>query len=144
MSQRYHLVRLFCATLLLVVFGAWGCSSNGDVIGDEPMGGGPVDTDFDDWDANDDGLLDEDEFGKGLAEKEVFEKFDRNADERLDEQEFTVNAEDYGLVNVEFNAFDADGNDFIDGDEFESGLFDTYDTDDSDFIETDEFAPGLI
>ena len=138
------LARLIFAALVVMLLGAWGCANGGVMQDDEPVGGGPIDTAFDDWDDDDDGLLSESEFEAGLDDKGVFGEFDQNDDERLDEQEFTVSAQDYGLQNVNFNTFDNDNDDFVENNEFERGLFNTYDVDESGTIETDEFAPGLI
>lgn len=66
--------------------------------------------DWDAWDANDDGILDNDEFNTGFGEAGVYDSWDGDGDGALSE------------------------------DEFNAGVFGGYDKDDSGAIEEPEFG----
>ncbi len=119
---------------------------------------------FDEYDENDDGLLDDGEFSGGL-----FDAFDANDDDILDENEYNAGFESYygddyeygfsdwdadgdsEITEAEFGEgfgtygtglyddFDADGNSELTDTEFGRGMFGIYDADESGFLDENEY-----
>lgn len=70
-------------------FQEWDTDTNQELSQDEWTQGFGETGIFDDWDANDDGMLEEDEFHEG-----VYSAYDQNDDDILDEDEFADYEED--------------------------------------------------
>ena len=68
---------------------------------------------FDGWDANDDGLLDDDEFGLASS--------------------------DWDIGDDSFDTWDVNDDGYLDDDEMSDGLFDTWDDDDDDQLVGTEY-----
>jgi Ca2+-binding EF-hand superfamily protein len=150
-NQMQRLNRLIFATCVIALFGAFGCANGNSMEDDDPIGGGPIEegegifeNEFGVWDADDDGVISEDEFQAGIEKEGIWTDWDANQDKKLDEEEFTVSAENVGMTDLDFNAFDADDDGSVDGEEFQDGLFGAFDEDSSGFIETKEYQPGVI
>lgn len=100
---------------------------------------------FDDWDVNDDEILDNDELSDGL-----YDTWDNNSDGIIDNDEWNYGfndefSEDYN----EFGDWDADGNGEIDNTEFtdvyeNSGLYDNWNTNEEAGIDENESAEGIF
>lgn len=92
---------------------------------------------FDDWDADDDDALSEEEFSDNV---DWFESYDENDDGVLTEAEYQTGfAEDFGKAS-DFDTYDTDGNGEITEEEFNTGLFEDLDQDDDDLIGEDEWG----
>lgn len=97
----------------------------------------PALADFhEDWDADADGALTDDEFGAGITEYGVFERWDGDADGFLAEEEFGASL---GEAD-NFEEWDTDGDGMLSEDEFGEGLFGRYDEDVSGVLEDDELV----
>lgn len=136
---------------------------------------GPVyaEADFAEWDADEDGVINEAEYAWGFENDEILEKWDANEDEALDEDEFgemfytifdadkddrlTVAEFDRGVdsffgeqaVNLSVPRWDANGDDIISRDEFsqtagDGELFLTFDDNRDGVLESDEMEDGLF
>lgn len=117
---------------------------------------------FDEWDANDDNVLDIDEFNAT-----AFSLTDMDDDDGIDADEWDEgfnsffgnwNEDDFAAFDADssgdldldewneafadsawFDSFDLDDNDGVAEDEWDAGLFDDWDVDDNDLIDEDEF-----
>lgn len=136
---------------------------------------GPVyaEADFGEWDANEDGVINESEYALGFENDGIFEKWDANEDEVLDKDEFgemfytlfdvdendelTVAEFDQGVdsffgeqaVNLSIPRWDADGDGIISRYEFsqtagDSELFSMFDGNRDGVLESDEMEDGLF
>lgn len=100
---------------------------------------------YDDWDVNDDALLDNDEFSEGL-----YDTWDNNSDGIIDNDEWSYGFNDeFGDEYSEFSAWDTDGNNEIDNNEFSeaynnSGIYDDWNTNDQEGIDENEAAEGIF
>ena len=106
---------------------------------------GPVAAqEFTELDANEDALLDQDEFGAGLEESGIYEEWDADASGDLNQEEFQAGA---------FDAWDTDDDEALSEDEFagaseqwyeqnEAGTFEEWDTNDNGLLDQDEFNQG--
>lgn len=125
-------MRLLTISLLVVTgFGLAACDDD-DVTG--------PDIDFDDdmfeqFDLNDDDLLDEDEFGLAFANAEVFTQMDQDGDMFLDDDELLPTL---GTVAD----YDTDDDGLLDEDEFVAGMFDLFDANEDSFVDEEEFEDG--
>lgn len=85
---------------------------------------------FTDWDADQSGYIDDEEFGTGIGENDYFGAWDENEDDQITEDEFGT---------VGFDNWDADDSGFIDEQEYNAGLFDTWDSDNTDYLDYSEW-----
>lgn len=108
---------------------AGACTENVDAEFDEDdFIDDPVAEDrFDEWDDDDDELLDEDEFDDGL-----YDEFDLDGDGLLSDEEI-------GRALPAFDTFDVDVSEVLDEDEVDA-MFDTWDENADDVIDRDEFG----
>lgn len=127
--------RIIPVALSLIVMVAVGCDDS--VVGED-------DDLFAEFDADDSGLLESDEFGGVLTDFDTFGTFDVDEDDTLDSGEFGEGVfggfdvdDDEVLSEEEFNA----GADFL-GDNFE-GTFDDFDADVDAEVTEDEFATSF-
>lgn len=99
---------------------------------------------YDDWDANADAEIDEEEFVTGSDEIGYYEGWDVNNDAVLDEEEWETGwgnyypNYDYEVEGL-FSDWDLDDDGTIDNDEFDSGNFSLWDNDNSGFIDETEY-----
>lgn len=63
-----------------------------------------------------------------------YSEWDANDDDMLDEQEFNTGFEESGL----YDEWDVNDDGYLDEDEFGDGLYDSWDEDDSGYLEEDE------
>lgn len=130
-----------------------------------------VDTDFDEYDANADGLWDENEFGEANNDNftewdsdadgafdndefydSTFETADRNNDDGIDEQEWSEgynNAFGDYAEEGDFATYDENDDGILDNEEWSTGFadsdwFNDYDADDNDLVENNEWNRGLF
>jgi hypothetical protein len=87
------------------------------------------------WDADENGVLGEDEFRTGLADADGFGAWDADDDGLLSEDEFAETN-----VGGDFGMFDTDDDGFLNDEEFGVGLFDTWDADDNGVLDDSERA----
>ena len=92
---------------------------------------------FGDWDANTDGGIDAAEFETRLGETGLFGAWDTDADESLSEAELDAAL---GDRDVDYSAWDGDGDGLIRESEFLSGLYNNYDVDTSGSLDEEEFG----
>ena len=115
------------ATIVLVTGCATTDAAQGD-MGDEEV--------FDEWDADDDGYLDEDEFTANVA---WFSTYDEDGDGYLNPEEFSAVGEDFANVD-DFDAYDLNGDRLVTVDEFNSKLFDDLDEDEDGLLSEDDWG----
>ncbi|MFD3004073.1 hypothetical protein ACFS7Z_27225, partial [Pontibacter toksunensis] len=89
---------------------------------------------YEDWDTNDDNLLEQNEYNAGL-----YDTWDVNNDNRLDENEWNTASNDWGLENETWSEWDTGGDGALDENEFATGLgdnswFGDWDTDDDNML----------
>lgn len=100
---------------------------------------------YEDWDMDDDNLLDEEEFNAGF-----YETFDQNNDGRVSQEEWTRVVSDFGIdALADWQAWDTDGDGFIDRAEFDAdfagmGWYGAWDTDDDNRITEREYTDGVF
>ncbi|WP_373055866.1 hypothetical protein [Zunongwangia sp. H14] len=120
---------------------------NGDGYWTKDEFGDSFENDFADWDGDDDGTLDEDEFYKT-----TFGNTDANDDDSISEEEWNQGYSGmYGnyAEEADFDTFDANDDGILDMNEWRNGFsdsewFDPYDGDDSDDLITEaEWNDGL-
>ena len=91
-----------------------------------PVGGEPGwDDEFGTWDLDDDGYLDDDEFGSAWGP--TFDAWDEDDSGFLEEDEWDVDGVDFEAGD--FTAWDYDGDGRLNEDEFVAGGFGAYDAD---------------
>lgn len=99
---------------------------------------------FDDYDYDDDLLLDEEEFDSALGNIGYYDAWNYNGEGYLDEDEWDEGVDIY-LVDYEeddigdFSEWDEDGDGMLSEEEFKTGLFETIDVDDDEQISDEEF-----
>ncbi|HEX6983058.1 MAG TPA: hypothetical protein VF181_09880 [Balneolaceae bacterium] len=99
---------------------------------------------FDDYDYDDDLLLDEEEFDSALGDIGYYDAWNFNGEDYLDEEEWDEGVDIY-LVDYEaddvgdFSEWDENGNGMLSEEEFKNSLFDTIDMDDDEQISDEEF-----
>ncbi|MDO1450693.1 hypothetical protein Q0590_30750 [Rhodocytophaga aerolata] len=88
---------------------------------------------YTDWDANDNEMIERNEFNTTLSER--YDEWDLNDDNFLDENEFTSfnDNEDY------YSDWDADGDNRINETEFSDGLFSEWDGNADGYLEENEY-----
>jgi len=99
---------------------------------------------YDDFDANEDRRIDQEEFDKVFSEQGEFDKWDVDEDRRLTEEEWNTGFNNYGSSYPYeekglFDDWDTDGDTYVDDEEFNEGFFDLFDADDSDDITEKEW-----
>lgn len=100
---------------------------------------------FEDWDKNDDNLLDEEEFTAGF-----YETFDQNKDGRISQEEWITVVSDFGIDRAaDWEAWDTDGDGFIDRATFdadfaEMGWYGAWDADADSRITEREYTDGVF
>ncbi|WP_162052226.1 EF-hand domain-containing protein [Pontibacter pamirensis] len=136
---------------LLLAAGMAACATGADA----DLGTGPWDSNefnstfasndyYEDWDTNDDILLDLNEFNTGL-----YDTWDLNDDNQLDENEWNTASNDWGLENETWSEWDTTGDGFLDNNEFgtgfaDSGWFNNWDLDNDSMLGEREFTDGLF
>lgn len=116
-------------------FGGWDADRNG-MLDENEFRDGDYFGDWD-WDSDDDNVLTEDEFKEGIEDTDLFDNFDGNDDDFLDGDEFDF-ADDW------FDGWDSDTDDQLTDDEFFSGMFDEWDANDDGVLDEDEYHNGLF
>jgi hypothetical protein len=104
--------------------------------------GAPAFAQMTDFDADDDAMIDRDEFDTGFGEGGVFGDWDDDDDLQLTEDEWDAGFGD-SFDEERFGAFsdwDADASGFLDETEFNEGVFGAYDEDDDDLWGDTEFG----
>ncbi|MDX5436488.1 MAG: hypothetical protein LPK03_04800, partial [Pontibacter sp.] len=99
---------------------------------------------FSEWDANDDDLLDENEFYGGF-----YDTWDVNDDDFVDEDEWTTATRDYGIENQNWSDWDTNADNRLDADEFRTGMGTTtyytdWDADRNEMINEREYSDGIF
>lgn len=128
-------------------FGEWDIDENGGINEAEYASGFENDGVLEKWDANEDGILDDDEFGEMF-----YTIFDADRDDRLTVEEFDRGVDSFfgeQAVNLSIPRWDADGDGIISRDEFtqtagDSELFSTFDGNRDGVLESDEMEDGLF
>lgn len=67
-----------------------------------------------------------------------YSEWDANNDGMLDEQEFDAGYDEVGLYDELYDDWDVNGDGVLDEDEFGDGLYDSWDKDDNGYLEEDE------
>lgn len=139
--------------------------------GDEVIDDGVADNGFGEYDLNDDGLWDSDEFGDAyeedwttwdsdddnyLNDNEFYTTYyswiDTDNDNRIDQNEWNVGYNnlygDYGTVE-DFGEYDLNDDGFLDDNEWfegwgDSNWFSDYDLNDDELVDNDEWDEGLF
>lgn len=88
-----------------------------------------------DWDRDDSGFVDPEEFELGFNDSGLFDRWDSNADSLLDQDEWGALGTD-----GELGAWDRDADQLLDETETRTGLWDAWDADASGVIEDNEWA----
>ena len=99
---------------------------------------------YEEWDQNDDNLLDQNEYNAGL-----YDTWDVNNDNRLDENEWNTASNDWGLENEAWSEWDTGGDGALDENEFATGLgdnswFGDWDMDDDNMLGEREYTDGVF
>ncbi|ARS35427.1 hypothetical protein [Pontibacter actiniarum] len=99
---------------------------------------------YEEWDENDDNLLDENEYRGGM-----YSTWDVNNDNQLDENEFTTASNDWGLENESWADWDTSGDGILDENEFNTGFadngwFDDWDADNDNMLAEREYSEGVF
>ena len=129
-----HLVLGFCA---LAVIGLTGCAATDPIDNNY----GP----FQEWDVDRDGNLEDAEFSQRIAERDYYGDWDQNEDGVINENEFEAGvfysyAGDNDVIdNTEFS--EASGAWYADADD--AGTFGDWDANDDDMIDSNEFEEGI-
>lgn len=88
---------------------------------------------FAEWDENADRAFDENEFERWWSDANPFEEWDTDGNDRLNETELD------GVLYVELETLDADGDDVVTRAEMREGLFEVLDVNDDGRIDRDEW-----
>ncbi|MFD3001642.1 hypothetical protein ACFS7Z_14820, partial [Pontibacter toksunensis] len=136
---------------LLLAAGMAACATGADA----DLGTGPWDSNefnstfasnnyYEDWDLNDDNLLDQNEYNAGL-----YDTWDVNNDNRLDENEWNTASNDWGLENETWSDWDMNTDGFLNTSEFgtgfaDSGWFGNWDTDRNSMLGEREYTDGVF
>lgn len=128
MTQSFNFLRIFSAVFLLTAFVA--CADRERV--------------YTDWDANDDALLDENEWGTAWGESGYFSRWDVNDDDLIDENEWATGRTTYFIdydegVHGAYGDWDVDDDNMLDENEFREGVWGYYDVDDDDLWAEEEY-----
>lgn len=99
---------------------------------------------FETWDADDDGLLNEDEFGISF-----FDAWDLDDNDEIVETEWNDFAADFGLDDETWSVWDADADGVLSEDELNTGLgnlnfFTDWDLDDDELLDEEEYTGGIF
>ncbi|PRY10194.1 uncharacterized protein DUF4625 [Pontibacter ummariensis] len=99
---------------------------------------------FEDFDANDDTSLDEDEFGGSF-----FSIADMDDNDAISQTEFNDFAAAFGMETANFTAWDTDSNGSLSQEEFMTGLsgtemFSDFDADNNDMVNEQELTDGIF
>jgi hypothetical protein len=102
------------------------------------------DNGFADWDANQDKMLDTNEFNTILSDHDYYNQWDANTDTRIDENEWntgmTGNYPDFNAdTHGRFDDWDMNNDGFLDQDEYSEGTFNLWDEDKDGFINDQEY-----
>lgn len=98
-----------------------------------------VEREYEDWDADGNELLDENEFATAYAEEGIFTDWDGNADGYLDADEWGEGADEYDLDEEAYSMFDVNMDNQIDDNEFRNGLYTVLDGDGDGGLSEDEW-----
>ena len=121
----------------LDMFGMWDADDD-DLLDEDEFYGGLYDT----WDLDADGMIGEDEFSQAadrwLADMDIagFGDWDEDGDGLLNEEEFRAGIAETGL----YDSLVAEGDDAIDEDAFYTGYYETLDVDADEALTEDETA----
>ncbi len=104
-------------------------------------GCGPSQYGFDQWDSNDNDLIENGEFNQGLYDSEHYSNWDSDGDGSLTEEEWSAGTESWSDYNgnVGFSDWDLNNDKEISEDEFGNGFFDTVDEDNNYSIDQNEW-----
>lgn len=99
---------------------------------------------YEEWDANDDNMLDRNEYNTGF-----YDTWDVNNDNRLDENEWNTATRDWGLENETWAEWDTNTDGFLDENEFGTGFADNewygeWDTDGNNMLAEREYTDGVF
>lgn len=124
---------------------------------------------YDDWDANDNDALEENEFHEGFPQTNYYDGWDENDDNLIDQNEFydgtysTLDVDNDNFLSSsewellgdsendygEFSLWDTDNDALIDYNEYrenadENGVFTSWDQDDNSSLDENEFGDGVF
>lgn len=99
---------------------------------------------YEDWDANKDNLLDENEFYGGF-----YKTWDTNRDNRIDENEWNTASASYGIENETWAGWDTSGDGALDENEFRTGMgrtnyYTNWDADRDNRLNEREYTDGIF
>ncbi|MFD2513246.1 hypothetical protein ACFSRY_05165 [Pontibacter locisalis] len=99
---------------------------------------------YEDWDVNDDNMLDQNEYMGGF-----YDTWDTNNDNRLDENEWKTATSDFGMENEDWITWDGNADGVLDEVEFgtnfaKNGWFNSWDTDRNSMLTEREYTDGLF
>lgn len=99
---------------------------------------------FEEWDANDDNMLNQEEFYNSLHSI-----WDTNNDGNIDESEWQAAAADFGMENETLSAWDTNGDGAVDQSELQAGLaqrnyFSAWDANGDNMISEREYTDRLM
>lgn len=89
---------------------------------------------FESMDTNENREISKDEYYGSIADMGTYSDFDWNSDGLIEENEFSEID-----VDGDFDAWDANNDDYLDSGEFYDGVFDQYDADNNDIWDNNEW-----
>ena len=123
----------------------WDSNADGHISHSEWNQHCPASNIYSNWDTDNDGLIDDDEYSTGL-----FRHWDENDNGVLEENEWSrANDNWFNDYSVEYSAWDSDGDGFLEYREFDAGLGKTsyyadWDVNNTLFIEKSDFCQSLF
>lgn len=93
---------------------------------------------FAEWDENADRAFDEEEFERWWSDANPFEEWDEDGDDRLNRTEWD------GVLYVDLDTVDADGDGVVTRTEMREGLFEVLDEDDDGRIDREEWRQAEV
>lgn len=136
--MRYALFALALAFVTTPALAAtwedWDANGDGDITEeewDESFAGSST---FDDWDVDGDGVINESEYSTGL-----FGTFDANDDGDITEEEWEQSFDVENVYDGWYDAWDVNDDGVLDSNEFSAGLYDYYDANDNGVFDEQEW-----
>lgn len=120
------------AVLILLIFPMSACNVPGSASG------------YEQWDENNDALLDQEEFAHAFADAGFYDNWDRDNDGFLDKNEWK---EGWGTYHSDYNEdaygtfedWDVNADGKLGKNEFQEGIFEIFDEDGDSFVSEDEY-----
>lgn len=128
MKRSFNFFKILLAGFFLTAFAACADAERG----------------YGEWDADDNALLDENEWGTAWGESGYYDRWDANADGILDENEWTTGRTTYLTGYDEgvyggYGDWDLNDDNALDETEFREGVWGYYDADDDNYWAEEEY-----